>query len=471
MSASIFRILETLSETSSRNEKESILQHQKHFDLHEVFLAAYDPRINFYVKDESVFSLLSESDNDSTVSLYDDEERCDVEIKDDLIEAISRAKYYLSTRTITGNDAKKYIQSQYSALSEEDREVYKRVLMKDLRCGVSATTYNKVFPNSIYEHPYMRCSGFNEKTLKNIKFPCFSQPKIDGMYVDIVSIDGDVKCLTRSGQDVTHYLGDKDVQTLSSTYSGWVLQGEVLVLDSTLKAFLDRKTGNGYLNSDEVDPSQLQFVIWDCVKYDQWSVKGEIDSSPYEKRLNNAEYIVRTHLSESFIAIPTIICNNSEDIMQCFKNARLTDLEGTVIKNKDSKWKSGTSKDQIKVKVVADFDLKVVGYKFGKGKHEGKLGAITCQSADGLLEVSVGGGFSDQQREDLLQEIDQLIKKEAICTILGNDVIKDVSSEDSKWSIFLPRFVEFRTDKTEADTLERCQDQVKSFTDALNLIK
>ena len=72
------------------------------------------------------------------------------------------------------------------------------------------------------------------------------------------------------------------------------------------------------------------------------------------------------------------------------------------------------------------------------------LGAIVCESADGVVKVSVGSGFNDLQRKNYWNE--NLLDK--IVAIKYNSRIKTKSGEES---LFLPVFVELRDDKDVAD--------------------
>jgi hypothetical protein len=86
------------------------------------------------------------------------------------------------------------------------------------------------------------------------------------------------------------------------------------------------------------------------------------------------------------------------------------------------------------------------------------FGSITCQSSDSKLVVNVSG-FTDDLRKDIFNRKDELYG--TIVTVRSNNIMPPTSS-NVYYSLFLPRFVEFRKDKTEADSLERVQDQFDS---------
>jgi hypothetical protein len=74
------------------------------------------------------------------------------------------------------------------------------------------------------------------------------------------------------------------------------------------------------------------------------------------------------------------------------------------------------------------------------------LGAIICESADGVVKVRVGSGFNDDQRKTYGKEL-----LDKIVAVKYNMRIKNKLGDES---LFLPIFIEVRDDKDVADTSE-----------------
>jgi DNA ligase-1 len=72
--------------------------------------------------------------------------------------------------------------------------------------------------------------------------------------------------------------------------------------------------------------------------------------------------------------------------------------EGLMLREPRSKYEAGRSPTLLKVKNFLDAEARVVGHKAGAGRHEGRLGALTVELADGT-RFDVGTGFSDAERE------------------------------------------------------------------------
>jgi ATP-dependent DNA ligase len=120
--------------------------------------------------------------------------------------------------------------------------------------------------------------------------------------------------------------------------------------------------------------------------------------------------------------------------------------EGTILKDKNGIWEDKRSKGQIKFKGELECDLKVVDWEEGTGKNIGRLGALVCESSDGVIRVNVGSGYSDAQREEYTKKA--VLGK--IITVKYNARIKERSGESE--SLFLPIFIELREDKDKAES-------------------
>ena len=72
--------------------------------------------------------------------------------------------------------------------------------------------------------------------------------------------------------------------------------------------------------------------------------------------------------------------------------------EGIVIRRADLPYMVGRLKTALKVKPFYDTECIVLGYTAGKGKYEGKVGALKCRLENGNV-FSLGSGLNDLQRE------------------------------------------------------------------------
>jgi DNA ligase-1 len=73
--------------------------------------------------------------------------------------------------------------------------------------------------------------------------------------------------------------------------------------------------------------------------------------------------------------------------------------EGLVLHRQNALYHSGRSDDLLKLKPFEDAEAIVIGYKPGKGKNTGLMGAIKVRMDNGK-EFYIGSGFTQQQRKN-----------------------------------------------------------------------
>ena len=147
--------------------------------------------------------------------------------------------------------------------------------------------------------------------------------------------------------------------------------------------------------------------------------------------------------------VPTEFVETPDDVQEMFNRMISLGKEGVIIKNGNEIWCDKRSGLMMKVKGEEEIDLRIVGLTEGtKGKVLGKLAAMEMASDDGMIRVSVGTGFSDEDRVTYLDN--SYIGK--IATIRYNMAINDKNR--TEMSLFLPRFVEIRYDKDVTNTIE-----------------
>jgi DNA ligase-1 len=71
--------------------------------------------------------------------------------------------------------------------------------------------------------------------------------------------------------------------------------------------------------------------------------------------------------------------------------------EGLMLHRGTSAYRSERTDDLLKFKIYDDAEARVLAHLPGKGKHEGRLGALLVETGEGL-RFRLGGGFSDAQR-------------------------------------------------------------------------
>ena len=446
-------ILEKLENTNSQKEKIEILKTMNEIQKR-WFSLCYNSLITFGVK--KIPEYTSESNSLDTMSIMD------------ILE-----KEFV-TREITGNAAIERLRDILS--NAEEPEAVERLIKRDARCSVNSTLLNKVFPNLIPEIPCMLAQPMNEKTLKNIKFPAFSQLKADGMRCIAFITSNNVRMFSRNGTEIICEPLKNTLMTIGQIEENLLSDNVALMLDGELICYkdnklLDRKTSNGICNkvlkgtASENELNLIQMQLWDIVKIDS-NTFSPLEDKSYEARLEDLYSILNMSVFSKLEVIPTEVVNSMEEALEHFQKMLSQGLEGTILKNQDAKWSNTRSKDLVKLKEENTIDLLVVDIEEGSGDFEGGLGAIICETSDKKLRVRVGTGFSFEDRgfvNDLsngkkvvkqIKSLEEVSKNYLgkIVEVKYNQIIKSKGKDEM--SLFLPRLVCVRNDKSTANSIE-----------------
>jgi ATP-dependent DNA ligase len=304
----------------------------------------------------------------------------------------------------------------------------------------------------------MLASGYDQKLVNKIELPALVQLKLDGMRFNAIVKGDTVEFRSRNGKELNIPNQSFSIPfiKMAETYGqDMVFDGELLIADFDGKP-VNRQTGNGILSKaikgtmSETEASNVRATLWDVIPYTSFT-KGE-DNTPYKDRMSKLENAI-TYVNDTFRQFRHYInlawtqevatLYHAHSIFEKF----LSDgQEGIILKSKTGIWEDKRSKEQVKFKGELECDLIIVDWEEGTGKNKGRLGALVCESSDGVIRVNVGSGYSDEQRGDYT--FSKVVGK--IATVRYNARIKERSGETE--SLFLPRFIELREDKDIAES-------------------
>jgi ATP-dependent DNA ligase len=353
----------------------------------------------------------------------------------------------LSSRTLTGNAAFYHLHWILESLSADDAKVIERVIEKDLRCGVSEATVNKIWPNLIPTYPVMLASGFDEKIMHKMTYPAYVQLKLDGMRFNAIVENNKVDFRSRNGKSID-LLGNLEAEFLQLAGGvPMVFDGELIVKEKS-GAIMNRQKGNGILNKavkgtiSDKEASMVEAVIWDTIPLGHFK-QGQ-SKFPYSTRF---EILQALEMPERVSLIENIEVASEDEAHHLFEEYFSQGEEGIILKDITKGWEDKRVKHQVKFKGELECDLLCVDWQEGTGKNVGRLGALVLESSDGLVKVNVGSGFSDEQRDKYTKNV--TLGK--IVAVKYNAKIQD--KKTGEFSLFLPVFIELREDKEVADSL------------------
>jgi hypothetical protein len=432
----IFEILQELRGNNSINNKLAILKDNAgNKTLQRLLQMTYDKvRYNFYISPKSL--------DLKSVGFEEPELSFKVDYILDMLEQ------NLCNRTVTGNAARDFVRNLMRNSNHEGRDLIVKILDRDLRINMGRTLINKVWKDLITKPPYMRCSIYSEKTAKKISFPAIVQLKADGTFRYAIVSSHKVTFISRSGEEYTY----PELEAVYTTMPDGVYVGELLV-----KGMNNRAEANGLINSDNPPHDKIYHSIWDYVSLGEYS--SGLGSTPYIERFNALRAIFAGVTTDKINLIESHEVDTLEEAVTHTVHWMSQSLEGAILKGLDNVFKNHTSPTMLKLKVEAESEVVCTGFTEGtKGtKREATFGAITFESADGLVKGQTSG-FSDVQLEDFNSRREELIGR--VFTVRYNDLTK--ARDSDSWAFSHPRFIEFRDDKDEADTFDKIQESLAS---------
>jgi DNA ligase-1 len=333
-----------------------------------------------------------------------------------------------------------------SGLDLELKKVLVKVLTKRMNIGIGAKLINKAVKKELIPDPSLMLAEDDHKVLDKWE-SIVCEEKYDGVRV-ICIIEGRVpKFYTRAFNELdSKYLRKIADQLLE-------LSGEIdgIFFDGELTDF-DRKSVSGKVTQimkgapKESIGDDLLFNIFDTDPSEV--IKRGKGGNHYGIRRSILESLFRRKKFDNIKIAQKWEAKTKDELMPIYEQIVANGGEGVIMKDPSHVYECKRSKSWIKFKEVEDCDLEIMGWYPGEGKREGFIGGFICKDYSGEYNVKVGSGFTEQDLISLSSNPDSHIGK--IVTIQYNVPIED---KNGNKSLFLPRFIEIRSDKQEAENL------------------
>lgn len=250
----------------------------------------------------------------------------------------------------------------------------------------------KVMPHSLY--PELATLAEQPPTgnewLHEIKF--------DGYRLLCFIKDKKIKFLTRNQKDWTEKFKELQLEIKKMNLKSAILDGEVIATNK-------KKQSDFQLLSNSIgkkEKSLLSYVIFDLIYYQgkDLSLCALNDRKRLLRKLiplNNNKLIFSSHID-----------GNDGDIF--FKKACKKGLEGIISKNKYSSYKSGRSRNWLKIKCSKRQEFLVIGFTPGKGGRHHFASLLLAVYGDKNTLVycgKVGTGFNEISLKNIKKLLDK----------------------------------------------------------------
>ena len=355
----------------------------------------------------------------------------------------------LRTRSFSGHRARDAILETMKRFdSLEWNNLCRRVITKDLRCGISEKTLNKVLGKTEWKIPVFSCqlaqdSTDQPKKLKGIKrLEC----KLDGVRVLAVVSGNSCSLFSRNGKEFLNFphIAEAILEQRRAFQYGRGTGGHFVLDGEIVGESFQKLMKQAHRKSDAVTDGMV-YHIFDIIPLDALK-EGHCNLQQY-KRIEWLESARSQLMETDCLRIMNgldvdLDTAEGHDIMNRYAQDCVAEgFEGIMIKSMDAPYLCKRTDYWMKWKPTITVDLKIVGFEQGTGRNADRLGAIICEGDDNgrHIRVNVGSGLSDSDRDEYWRSRDLLLGH--LVEVQADAVTQN---QDGSYSLRFPRFLRFR---------------------------
>jgi DNA ligase-1 len=355
----------------------------------------------------------------------------------------------LADRELTGNAAITAVNLMKNDCDAEQwNSWYRRILIKDLRCGVSEKTINSVIgkTNDNYRIPVFSCQlahdGANHES--KITGKKIVEVKLDGVrVVAIVYPSGTVNLYSRNGKELSNF---PLIEQQLSKHA--IFFGEPMVLDGEVMSSSFQDLMRQVHRKSDVQSEDAVLHLFDILPLREFQA-GVSTAGQAQRTFQLVSWYtpIADHMPNVAVVGHASVDLDTDQGRAEFNriNQQAIDggYEGIMIKDPEAVYETKRTHAWLKRKPFIEVSLVVVGLEEGTGKNVGRLGALICEGEDGgkKIRTNVGSGLTDDLRSDIWADqrtvLGQVVEVRADATTRSQD-------SDDTWSLRFPRFLRFR---------------------------
>jgi len=275
----------------------------------------------------------------------------------------------LAERKLSGKKARAFIEKLINNSTVETYYLLKRILKKDLRAGISATTINNAIPKLI---PIFEVMLAQPVDWGRAYWPCYISPKIDG--VRGVHLKKTMR--SRKGHKL---LGFNHIIEEVCDLGGYMTDGEIIVPNHLFD------DSSGLIRNHKPVPTAT-YHIFDLPQL----------NAPFYARYAALEGMFSN--GEKVHFVPHYVVDNKQEALGMYKQFIKEGYEGAVLKYYDTDYKRGRYYNWMKIVPEETIDAVVISIIEGNGKFRGMMGSVLCKDEQGAF-VRVSNRFTDEQRQ------------------------------------------------------------------------
>jgi ATP-dependent DNA ligase len=198
----------------------------------------------------------------------------------------------------------------------------------------------------------------------DIVFPCFSQPKLDGVRCLSYKLNGTWKNQSRElryFKNLDHI--NKQLELLFGE-NPFVLDGELYIHNSIFNKFVGIIKKEKKPEGKDLEMlHKIQYHIYDCIFLDD-------RTADYEKRYTFLESILKNNDVLKLVKVREC---KKEDVQPFHLQEVQNGYEGLILRNKNASYETTRTRNLQKYKEFDDNEFEIIGFKEGEGLDAGTV--------------------------------------------------------------------------------------------------
>lgn len=351
----------------------------------------------------------------------------------------------LRTRSVTGGNARAAVEEISQRFdSSEWNGLARRVLIKDLRCGVSEKTINKVVGRTDWRIPVFTCqlaqdSGDHPSKMRGRKR---LEIKLDGVRVLAVVTQNGTTLYSRNGKVFENF---PQIQEAIETHRRVFRLDYPFVLDGEVVGESFQKLMRQARRKTDARTEGMVYHVFDILPL------AEFEQGLYRVAQSERLKVLETARAAfqgtdclrvmAGIEVDLDTAAGQDQLRRYSLDAVSNGFEGIMIKDLAAPYRCKRTDAWMKWKPTITVDLQIRDFEEGTGRNAGRLGAFICEGEDNgrSINVNVGSGFSDSDRDEFWARRSEL--RDNVVEVEADAVTQN---QDGSYSLRFPRFLRFR---------------------------
>lgn len=246
--------------------------------------------------------------------------------------------------------------------------------------------HDATVPSVMLAHDY-------HKRGKDIQFPCYVQPKLDGTRCVGIPQKGLFSRNKKSYPHLEHIRRELDRLPPSI-----ILDGELYSDELTFQEIVGLVKSETLKDGDEEKHLKIKFHVYDV-----------ICSLPYQERKTNLNHLLRRGRFQNIVSVLTEVCHDVSMMKEKHAEYITQGYEGIMLRNMNGVYRGVRCVDLQKYKEFFDKEYEVVGFQEGQGLESGCV-LWVCQTESGA-RFSCRPRGSREDRQQLFQNGEAYIGK------------------------------------------------------------